>query len=209
MVQWSSRTLARDRRSQPPGFVETCQPVLSDVVPSGSAWFHEIKHDGWRIIARKSGSRVRLWSRQAYDWTEAFPAIGAALQHLPVDELVLDGEAVAHDERGLPDFWALRSPETARSAILYAFDLLQLNGKDLRPTSLAYRRDLLEEVVADPLPGLCVSERYEGDGSVLFRHACAHGLEGIVSKRRDTPYRSGRFDGWRKIKCPGYKRPDD
>jgi bifunctional non-homologous end joining protein LigD len=196
------RAVSRSRDSA----IETCQPVLSDVVPAGPDWFHELKHDGWRMIARKSGRRVRLWSRQAYDWTEAFPAIVAALQHLPHDEFVLDGEAVAHDENGMPEFWALKSPEKTRSAILYAFDLLTLGGKDLRPSPLAYRRDLLEEVAADPLDGLRISERYEGDGGVLFRHACALNLEGIVSKRKDTPYRSGRFDGWRKIKCPDYRR---
>jgi bifunctional non-homologous end joining protein LigD len=151
---------------------------------------------------------VRLWSRQAYDWTHAFAAIVAALHHLPTEELVLDGEAVVHDAQGLPDFWALRSPEQARNAVLYAFDLLHLDGKDLRSTALAYRWDLLEEVVADPLDGLRLSERYEGDGRDLFQHACALGLEGIVSKRKNSPYLSGRFDGWRKIKCPNYKRKE-
>jgi bifunctional non-homologous end joining protein LigD len=205
MVEWSSRPLARARRL-PAGFIETCQPVLSDVVPTGPEWFHELKYDGWRIVARKIGGRVRLWSRQAYDWTHAFPAIVTALYHLPEDDLVLDGEAVVHDANGMPDFWALRSPERARSAVLYAFDLLVLNGQDLRRNLLAYRRDLLEETVADPLDGLGLSECFEGDGRDLFRHACALGLEGIVSKRRDTPYHSGRFDGWRKIKCPEYVR---
>jgi bifunctional non-homologous end joining protein LigD len=107
MVQWGSRSLARDRLS-PEGFIEPCQPVLSAIVPSGSDWIHELKHNGWRILARKDSDRVRLWSRNGRNWTDSFPGIVAALTALPVRSCILDGEAVA-------------------------FDLLVVNGQDIRP----------------------------------------------------------------------------
>ena len=99
---WSPRPLARDRRA-PPGFIEPCQPVLREVAPSGPEWLNEIKHDGYRLIARKDGERVCLWSRNGRNWISAFPTIVQALDALP-DRVVLDGEAVAHCDQGLPDF---------------------------------------------------------------------------------------------------------
>jgi ATP-dependent DNA ligase len=95
----------------PLGFIEPCAPVLYEVAPAGPDWLHEIKHDGWRIIARKDGDRVRLWSRNGRDWTADFPGIVTAIAHLPNDRLVLDGEAAGHAPDGLPDFHALQSPE--------------------------------------------------------------------------------------------------
>jgi bifunctional non-homologous end joining protein LigD len=205
MPQWSSRALARDR-SAPAGFIQPCQPTLSAVVPRGPDWVHELKHDGWRIIARKSGARVRLWTRQANDQTAAFAAIAHAARFLPVTSLVLDGEAVAHDANGLPDFHGLQSSEGAARAVLYAVDLLELDGEDLRDRPLEERRAMLEEVLYEPRDGLKVSELFEGEGATLFRHACAFNLEGIISKRRRSRYRSGRIGDWRKIKCPEYVR---
>src|SRR4051812_25342855 len=102
--------LARERRS-PPGFIRPCAPIPVQAPPCGPEWLHEIKHDGYRIIARKAGERVRLWSRNGRDWTKAMAAIAEALRALPADEAVLDGEAVAHCDRGLPDFGRLRSAE--------------------------------------------------------------------------------------------------
>src|SRR3954451_13931698 len=108
MVQWSSRSLARDKLSHE-GFIEPCQPVLSGVVPVGPDWIHELKHDGWRILARKDGDRVRLWSRNGRNWTADFPGIVAALVALPIQSCVLDSEAVTHDQEGWPDFHRLQS----------------------------------------------------------------------------------------------------
>jgi bifunctional non-homologous end joining protein LigD len=194
--------LARDRRS-PPGFILPCQPVLAAVVPPGPAWLHEIKHDGYRILARKDGETVRLWSRHGRDWSREFVAIAGALQALPVDQIVLDGEAMAHCDEGLPDFHGLRSRKQAVGACLFAFDLLMLEGIDYRTRPLVWRKERLVEVLEGDV--LRVVEHLDGDaGDAMFRHACRIGLEGIVSKRRDGPYRSGRCAGWLKIKNPTY-----
>jgi bifunctional non-homologous end joining protein LigD len=204
MVQWSSRSPARDRPS-PEGFIEPCQPVLSGVVPVGPGWIHELKHDGWRILARKDGSSLRLWSRNGRNWTSAFPTIVAALAALPVHSCVLDGEAVAHNQEGWPDFHSLHSKAGREGAEMVTFDLLMVNGEDIRPWPLIERRGWLSELIDGAPAGLHFSEHLE-NGKALLKHACALNLEGIVSKRKDTPYRSGRFDGWRKIKCPEYRR---
>jgi len=195
-------------RPDPLGFIEPCAPVLYEVAPAGPDWLHEIKHDGWRMIARKDGNSVRLWSRNGRDWTADFPGIVTAIAHLPNDRLVLDAEAVGHTPDGVPDFHALQSPEGRTGAVLYAFDLLVLDGRDLRPEPHELRRDLLTETLYDPLGGLALSEAIEGEGATIFRHACALNLEGIVSKRRSARYRSGRDHAWRKIKCSGYRRRD-
>ena len=123
--------------------------------------------------------------------------------------MVLDGEAVAHCQDGLPDFWGLRSRNGCASACLYAFDLLFLIGEDLRPRPLDERRLRLANVLHGAGPALREVEHLEGDGARVFRHACALGLEGIISKRRDRPYRSGRSDHWQKIKNPKYVRRAD
>jgi ATP-dependent DNA ligase len=112
--------LARARR-RPAGFILPCQPTLSDTVPSGPLWLHEIKHDGYRIIARKDGDRVRLWSRNGRDWGREFTGIAEAIAALRARELVIDGEACAHCPEGLPDFHSLRGEEGGANACLFAF----------------------------------------------------------------------------------------
>src|SRR3954464_288375 len=146
MVQWISRSLVRDRRLLPLGFIETCQPVLSNVVPIGSEWIHEVKYDGWRILARKDGDRVRLWSRNGRDWTADFPGIVAALITLPVQDCILDSEALAHNQEGWPDFHGLQSKRGRDSARPMAFDLLMVKGEDIRPWPLIERRGWLSEL---------------------------------------------------------------
>ncbi len=126
---------------------------------------------------------------------------------LPIHSAVIDGEAVVLDEAGRSDFGALQAAlgkmgrGTADRAVLYAFDLLFLDAHDLRPWKLEERRDALESIVDLASPTVMLSEEIEGDGPTIWAHACRHGLEGIVSKRRDAPYRSGRRDEWRKTKC--------
>src|SRR3954470_3387684 len=122
--------LARNRCS-PPGFIRPCQPTLSTRIPTGPEWTHEIKYDGYRLIARKDGGQVHLWSRTARNWTDGFTAITAAVCELQCD-LVLDGEAVTPCPRGFPDFHALSTADGPRRACLLAFDLLFLDGADLR-----------------------------------------------------------------------------
>jgi bifunctional non-homologous end joining protein LigD len=141
--------------------------------------------------------KLRPWH---YNYSEA-------LRGLEVKEIVLDGEAMAHCKDGLPDFHGLRSDEGGAAACLFAFDLLRLNGEDLRPLPLEDRRARLRKALRGANKALRFSEHLEGDGEAIFRHACALGLEGIVSKRRDARYRSGRCLTWLKIKNPDYERP--
>lgn len=197
--------LARERRS-PPGFIRPCQPTLSAVVPTGPQWIHEIKHDGIRVIARRDGPKVQIWSRYGRTRTQDFPAIVDGLLALPADRFVLDGEALAHCPKGLPDFHQTLSVEGQRTACLIAYDLLEVASEDQRLLPLERRRDLLQNLLADA-PQVRISEHMEGpDGPAMFTHACRMGLEGIVSKRRDRAYKSGRCATWLKIKNPGYER---
>src|SRR3954447_25509201 len=198
--------LARDRR-QPPGFIRPCQPVLAATVPAGDGWLHELKHDGFRIIVHKDGDDVRLWSRNARDWSVEFVPITAAVMALPFARIVLDGEAVAHCPEGLPDFHALLGREGCARACLYAFDLLLVGAKDLRGLTLIERRALLREHLKHTGAAIIYSEHMEGaDGEAMFRHACGLGLEGIVSKRATSRYKSGRCAAWVKVKNPAYER---
>jgi bifunctional non-homologous end joining protein LigD len=139
-----------------------------------------------------------LWSRNGRNWTSAFPAIVQALEALP-DRVVLDGEAVAHCDQGLPDFYGLRSRYGGDSACMYVFDVLFVGDRDLRRLPLIERKQELSRLLGGAI---------EGDGRAVFEHACRLGLEGIVSKRRDAPYRSGRDPNWRKIKCQVYERAE-
>ena len=199
--------LARERRS-PPGFIRPCLLTPATTVPTGPDWLHELKHDGMRVIARKAGDRVALWSRNGRPWTGELVAIANALRSLPFEHLVIDGEAVAHCDQGLPDFHRLLS-DGKRTACLYAFDLLFLEGADLRPLQLLERKARLLALLLDAPGALRYSDHMDGaDGSALLKHACRMGLEGIVSKRRDRAYRSGRCPTWLKIKNATYQRPD-
>jgi len=177
-------------------------------VPTGPDWTHELKWDGYRIVTRREGGRVCLWSRTGRNWSDDFLRIADAIDQLKVDSVTLDGEAVCLLADGRPDFHALRSRPACQDARLIAFDLLALDGEDLCRKPLRERRARLAELLSEAPDALWFSGHVAGaDGEALFRHACAMGLEGIVSKRIDTPYRSGPFFGWRKVKCPGYVRP--
>ncbi len=185
--------------------IKPCQPTLSDKAPSGPQWLHEIKHDGYRMIARKSSDQLRLWSRNGRDLSREFVAVTEARGELPVEEIALDGEAMAHCGVGLPDFHGLRSVEGGAAACLFAFDLLQLNGEDLGRCRLRSAGRGCGRL-SGAQQGPALQRAPGGDGEAIFRHACALGLEGIVSKRRDARYRSGRSLTWLKIKNPAYER---
>jgi bifunctional non-homologous end joining protein LigD len=202
---WRSSKPARSRRAPPVEFIVPCQPILSDRAPSGAGWIHEIKHDGYRLVAQKAGPEVRLWSRNATSFTAHFPRIVEAIASLKGDQTTLDGEAVVLHPDGHSDFNALRSSEGARRAVFVAYDLLWLEGKDLRRQSLDDRRAALARLV-ERAPDILFSEAIEGEGPTIFRHACAMGLEGIVSKRRASIYRSGRSNDWLKTKNPEFIR---
>jgi ATP-dependent DNA ligase len=190
-------------RALPAGFIAPCLPSSAPQAPSGEEWLHEIKHDGFRVIARKDGASVRLYSRPGNDLTKRFPLIVEGLAQLRLWSCIIDGEAVACGEDGIPSFDRIRYRRHDASVFLYAFDLIELNGDDLRRDALAVRKATLASLLARVAPGLHFNEHMdEKDGPLVFAHACKMGLEGIVSKRRDSSYRSGRSPDWIKSKNP-------
>jgi ATP-dependent DNA ligase len=189
-------------RTFPAGFSAPCLPTKTDKLPSGDLWLHEIKHDGFRVIARKDGNRVRLYSRPGNDMTRRFPQIVEALGRLRSRSCIIDGEAVACDDNGLASFERIRYRQHDGDVFLYAFDLIELNGDDLRRDPLEVRKATLRSMLAKAGLGLRFNEHLEGDGPTVFAHACKMGLEGIVSKRKDSAYRSGRSPDWLKMKNP-------
>jgi ATP-dependent DNA ligase len=185
------------------GFIPPCLPTKAKEPPCGDAWLHEIKHDGFRIIARKDGGRVRLYTRNGRDFTRRFSLIVDAVARLRSRSGILDGEAVACGDDGVPRFDRIRSRRHDASVFLYAFDLIELNGDDLRREPLEVRKATLASVLAKAAAGLRLNEHLDhDDGAIVFAHACRMGLEGIVSKRRDSSYRSGRSPDWLKMKNP-------
>jgi bifunctional non-homologous end joining protein LigD len=171
--------------------------------PVGPDWIHEIKHDGYHMIVRKKDGRVRMFTRRDYDWTDRFPLIREAVAALRPAALVLDGEAVCCDEDGTANFEKLHSQAHNEQVPLYAFDLLELGGVDLRVEPLEERRGRLQHLLRKVTdPGVQFNEHIVGDGATIFEHACKLGFEGIVSKHRAHPYRSGPSKSWLKIKNP-------
>jgi bifunctional non-homologous end joining protein LigD len=166
-------------------------------------WLHEIKHDGFRVIARKMGKRVRLYSRPGNDLTYRFPLIVEALARLRSRSCIIDGEAVSCGADGIACFDRVRYRRHDADVFMWAFDLIELNGDDIRRDPLAVRKVTLERMLANAGPGLRFNEHLdEEDGPLVFEHACKLGLEGIVSKRRDSVYSSGRSPHWIKAKNP-------
>ncbi len=186
-------------------FVKPQLAKLETHAPTGAEWLHELKYDGYRIEARKAGDTVTLFSRSGLDWTVRFPTIDAALRTLPCDSALIDGEAAYVWPSGRTDFKSLQEHiDTPDPAIHYfAFDLLNLNGKNLREEPLAARKEALRKLMAAKTvsPVLIYSDHIAGAGAAFLKSVCAEKLEGIVSKRADAPYRSGRSSSWLKIKC--------
>jgi bifunctional non-homologous end joining protein LigD len=197
------------QRTLPAGFIAPCLPIKAAQLLSGRQWLHEIKHDGFRIIARKKGPQVRLYSRPGNDFIHRFPLIVEALARLQSRSCIIDGEAVACDDDGVASFDLVHHHRANDRIFLYAFDLIELGGDDLRRDPLESRKATLEMMLAKAGSGIRFNEHMEGDGETVFRHACKMGLEGIVSKRKGSTYRSGRSPDWLKMKnadAPAVKR---
>lgn len=192
-----------------PPRIEPCLALLKAKPPRGDDWVYEIKWDGYRLAVHVESTGIRILTRGGHDWTDRFPAIKQAALWLPVGTAILDGEAVVLDKQGRSDFGLLQQSlggcggkESSSDAIFMAFDLLYFDGHDLRDSELSMRRHLLEDLVPAGEQGdIRLSEEIEADGEQLLASACQHGLEGIIAKRRDAPYRSGRLGDWLKIKC--------
>jgi bifunctional non-homologous end joining protein LigD len=182
-------------------FFEFCLPTKSTSVPYGPDWFHEIKYDGYRLRLERDGDRVRLITRGGYDWTKRFPWIVEAALKNRQKQFVIDGEAVVLGVDGYSDFDALHSGRHNDEVQLCAFDVLALDGDDLRKLPLSMRKANLARLLARRPDGIFVSEFEQGEiGPDLFRKACEFGFEGLVSKRRDRPYQAGRSKHWVKVK---------
>jgi bifunctional non-homologous end joining protein LigD len=178
-----------------------CIPTRGAKVPHTPDWLHEIKYDGYRLRVERDGDRVRLITRNGYDWTKRYPWIAEAALKNRVKQFVIDGEAVILGVDGVSDFNALHSGKHDDEVQLYAFDIMALDGDDLRNLPLSLRKTNLERLFARRPDGIFVAPFETGEsGPDLFRAACNIGLEGLVSKRRDRPYRAGRCPYWIKLK---------
>jgi bifunctional non-homologous end joining protein LigD len=190
-------------RALPTGFIPPCLPTKASSPPIGETWIHEIKHDGFRVIARKDGARIKLYSRPGNDLTGRFPLIVEALSRIRSTSCIIDGEAVSCDDRGIAAFDRIRYRRNDGTVFLYVFDLIELNGEDLRRDPLEVRRATLASVLSKAGAGIRFNDHLEWeDAETVFQHACRMGLEGIVSKRLGSSYRSGRSPDWIKLKKP-------
>jgi DNA ligase D-like protein (predicted ligase) len=193
------------RKTVAPAFVPPCLPTLLETPPAGHGWLHEIKHDGFRTILVKEESSARAFSRNGHDWTPRYSRIAAAVATLRCRTAVFDGEAMVQGEDGRSDLPALQTAlrEEPHRLVFFAFDLLHLDGDNLTVLPLIERMARLADLigVASPYSALQLSEAIPGEGAAVFAAAERMGLEGIVSKRAASRYKSGRSSAWLKTKC--------
>jgi bifunctional non-homologous end joining protein LigD len=187
-----------------PDFVPPSLATLREEPPRGAGWVHEIKFDGYRMQARLDRGRVRLLTRKGLDWIDKFPNVATAVAKLPAERALLDGEIVVEDARGISNFSELQAALKAGDRerfVYYVFDLLHLDGRNLAELPLLERKAALVRLVGKKRGPIRYSEHFTTDGAVVLQRACDMALEGIVSKRADAPYRSGRSDAFIKTKC--------
>ena len=215
MARLKPRSKALDTSLSKRGFARSAAPLpefvppqlatLASTPPRGSDWLHEIKYDGYRAIAAVAGDRCRLYTRSGQDWTEKFAAIAAPLREIKVGRALLDGEIVALDDKGRSSFQGLQNAlkEGRIPLTYYVFDILELDGRDLRGEPLARRKEILRKLLQGAPDAIRYSEDVAGNGDKVLAQACRLGLEGIVSKQADKPYVSRRAPSWLKVKCLG------
>src|SRR5690606_11290966 len=193
------------RKAPLPAFVEPTLATLRPSPPTGDQWVHEIKFDGYRLQARIKSGKVKLITRSGLDWTDKFgQKVVMALGKLPVETALVDGELVVENDSGASDFSALQADLSGGRSdrfVYYAFDLLYLDGCDLRTVPLAARKNLLTPLIGESDNVVRLSTHFTESGALVLRHACRLSLEGVVSKQIDAPYRSGRTKTWIKSKC--------
>jgi bifunctional non-homologous end joining protein LigD len=182
---------------------EPCIPSRGTKVPDRPEWFHEIKHDGYRLLIQRDGKRVRLFTRNGHDWTDKYPLIAEAALRNRCTSFVIEGEAVLLGVDGRSDFDGLHSRKHNDEVQFYAFDILVADGEDVRKLPLSMRKTNQARLFARRIDGIFLSAFEQGEiGPDLFRHACLLGLEGLVSKHKDRPYRAGCSPHWVKMKNP-------
>ena len=184
-----------------PAFVEPMKAQPATVLPSGADWLYELKFDGYRFLGGKAGNEARLWSRMENDFTGRFPAVAKALAALKVRSALVDGELVVPDELGHPSFQLIQNADESTPVLAFLFDLLEVDGEDLRKEPLAVRRERLASLLPKRSDVLLLSGELSGEPEHLLAEISKRGLEGLIAKRRDSPYEAGRRSGaWRKIK---------
>lgn len=199
--------LIATRRQPMPRYPQPQLATPAEVAPEGADWIHEIKFDGYRILARIENGQVRLISRNGLDWTNRFPEIAGLLEELPVHDALLDGEVVALGPDGISSFRLLQEAlRAARSSrlVYQVFDLLHLNGFDLTNVALVERKTALDRLLEAADTGsarIRFTDHIAASGQAFFDHACRLGLEGIISKRVAAKYRAARSRDWLKVKC--------
>lgn len=188
-------------RAPYPSFVEPAFASMVGKVPGGERWIHEIKFDGYRAQVHIANEAVKVFTRRGYDWTNRLRKVAHDAWHVPASSAIIDGEVVVPSADGTTDFSALQNELKGSSdkIVFVAFDLLYLNGRDLRKLPLVERKTLLKKLIAKS--DLQFSESFEAEGAEMLAHACKIGLEGVVSKVRDSRYVSGRGKDWVKKTC--------
>ena len=187
--------------NSPASFIRPCLPSVAQRPPSGPGWAHELKHDGYRLQIHVRDGRVRLYTMNGADWTTRYPLIMEEALRLR-GSAIIDAEVVCADENGIPDFDLLHDRINDHVAVACAFDLLMINGDDTRRKPFAERKSALAKLLFRSRDGIQYVEHAEGHGDRMFAAVCGLGLEGIVSKRLDAPYRSGRARSWLKTRNP-------
>jgi bifunctional non-homologous end joining protein LigD len=192
----------RERTRPGLGIIEPCLPSPAKAPPSGSGWLHEIKHDGFRILARRDSAGVRLITRAGNDFSARFPFIAMAVSKLPVRSCLIDGEAIVCDENGLAVFELIRRHGAFANAVVCAFDLLELDGVEICAASQSRGVRRCSPSCSRDRIRASSNQYYEEEGEIVFREACKLGCEGIVSKKLGSIYRRGRSPLWVKVKNP-------
>jgi bifunctional non-homologous end joining protein LigD len=187
-----------------PGFVPPLLPRLVSHPPAEGEWWHELKYDGYRIQTHLKNQLATFYTRNGLDWSNSFPHLLEAMGKLPVQDAILDGEIVALDAEGKSNFQRLQNSLKSKKdqgLRYYIFDILYLNGRDLRQLPLRERKKLLKQLLEAAPKNISYSEHFDRPGKDVFETACQHQLEGMISKLADSPYRSGRNELWLKSKC--------
>ena len=185
-------------------FIEPCRPRPVKCLPTGDAWLHEPKLDGWRVLAVRGGSDIALYSRNGRDLTQRFTSVLDAVHKLPCKSVALDCELVLMGPEGI-DFYGLMKRKSANVALM-AFDIMELDGSDMRPLPLAARKIYLWKLLSrNKSSNLAVVPSFE-DGEELMLAVMKHSLEGVVSKRKSAPYASGSRPEWVKVKSPTWRQ---